>query len=231
MLKINYKNLFFDLDNTLWDFKTNAEQTLKELLSELTPEADQMQFLKQYYLINKHLWLQYRNGDISKEFLRETRFKLAFEAIGLQYSSSFIHNISESYLHESPLKSAVFAGTYEILEYLKTKGYRLFLITNGFIEVQIKKIKHSKLDPYFERMITSDEAGYQKPNKKIFEFALKSSNSKKNESLMIGDDQDTDIVGAINYGMDCIWFNPNRETPRTKPDYTIQHLLEIKKLL
>ncbi|MBI9068304.1 MAG: YjjG family noncanonical pyrimidine nucleotidase [Salinivirgaceae bacterium] len=228
-----YKNLFFDLDRTLWDFQTNSEQTLCELIDKyLAKEKIEFDvFLKIYYSINEDLWLKYRKGEITKEYLRTMRFSKTFSKLGIRMSEEICINISDDYIKESPLKTGVFQGTYETLDYLKGKGYRLFLITNGFIEVQVKKIKQSKLEPYFERMFTSDEAGYQKPDKRIFEHALKTSNSKKSESIMIGDDLETDIAGANSFGMDSVFFNPEGDAHTSKVTYEIAKLENLKQFL
>lgn len=228
-----YKNVFFDLDRTLWDFQKNSEQTLLELTNRYFPNnrLNFSEFLDTYYRINEALWVKYRNGEITKQFLRTTRFKQTFNELNVETNGSICDNISEDYIIESPIKTIVFPGTFEVLTYLKDKGYRLFLITNGFKEVQVKKIKHSKLENYFEKMITSDEAGYQKPDKRIFEHALKSTNSKKTESLMIGDDLDTDIAGAHAFGMDCIYFNPENSSKSSKATYEIKNLLDIISIL
>lgn len=230
--KKDYKNIFFDLDRTLWDFQSNSELTLNVLITPyLNGSVSFEDFLSAYYHINENLWLRYRKGEITKSFLRAHRFTSTFELLNINIGKEYISKISNDYIEQSPLQTQVFNGTFELLDYLKTKNYHLYLITNGFIEVQVKKIQHSKLEPYFKKMITSDEAGYQKPDRRIFEYALKYTNSKKTESIMIGDDQETDIAGAINFGMDAVWFNPNREKQTSKPTYIIENLLDLKQVL
>ncbi|MGD9992383.1 MAG: YjjG family noncanonical pyrimidine nucleotidase [Salinivirgaceae bacterium] len=227
-----YKNIYFDLDRTLWDFETNSEKTLYNLVERYAPQllSHFNEFLTIYYQINEELWLQYRDGKLKKEVLRIKRFSDAFMQMGLT-QVDFCEQLADDYISESPLKTALFPHAIDVLEYLKSKNYRLFLLTNGFKEVQVVKIKHSGLEPFFEKMITSEEAGYQKPHAKIFEYALKTVNAKKKESLMVGDDMENDIFGAQSFGIDAVYFNPKGLPHDENPVFEIQSLLELKQLL
>jgi putative hydrolase of the HAD superfamily len=230
--KKEYKFIFFDLDNTLWDFKRNSQTTLKELLDEFVPEiapafAD---FYQTYTQVNDKLWLQYRNGEIKKEYLRNARFKLAFEKLGINNPKA-VKQVSDGYVEQSPMKTGVFPYTYDVLEYLKRKGYKLYLLTNGFKEVQDVKVKNCKLEGFIHKMFTSEQCGYQKPNRKAFEFAIKSANAKKSQSLMIGDDQQADILGAKLFGIDQVWFNPENKRSEVPATYTIESLIDLKLIL
>lgn len=227
-----YKYLYFDLDNTLWDFTTNSESTLFDLMHQYFPEvADKYkEFLTVYYIINKKLWVHYRKGFLTKEVLRTKRFVDAFKQIGIS-DETRINQFGEEYIARSPLKTALFPNALETLAYLKDKGYRLFLLTNGFKEVQIVKISKSGLAPFFEKMITSDESGYQKPHRKIFEYALKTVNAVKKQSLMIGDDVDTDIAGAKKFGMDQVYFNPGKKPHDLDVTFEIGCLSDLRLFL
>jgi len=227
-----YKNLYFDLDRTLWDFQSNSEQVLFELINRLMPELKPRfkEFLKVYYKINEKLWVDYRNGDLAKEVLRTKRFADTFALLGIE-AKQVAEKFSDGYIKESPYKTGLFPFAIETLEYLKSKGYRMFLLTNGFLEVQTIKIRESKLEQYFEKMITSEDAGYQKPHRKIFEFALKTVNAKKDESIMIGDDLENDVFGAKRFGMDTVFFNSERVKHKMQPTFEINMLNELKRFL
>lgn len=227
-----YKNLYFDLDRTLWDFQSNSEHTLGDLIKRHVPEINSRfnEFLTVYYEVNEKLWLQYRNGELAKEVLRTKRFSDTLKIMGIN-SISAATKIGDDYIKESPYKTGLFPFAIETLEYLRGKGYRMFLLTNGFLEVQIVKIRESKLEPFFQKMITSEEAGYQKPHRKAFEYAVKTVNSKKAESIMIGDDLDNDIFGAKRFGMDTVFFNPDKIMHQSKPTFEINGLNELKLFL
>lgn len=227
-----YKNIYFDLDNTLWDFKANSKKTLSDLIHQYVPELVPRfnEFLTIYHEINDHLWTLYRDGNLAKEVLRVKRFSDTFEKLGISHES-FCEKFADEYITQSPYKTILFPFSLEILDYLKNKNYRLFLLTNGFKEVQVVKIKESGLQPYFEKMITSEEAGYQKPHRKIFEYAIKTVNAKKDESLMIGDDLENDILGAQRFGMDTVFFNPEGINHKQTGNYEIQSLKELQVIL
>jgi putative hydrolase of the HAD superfamily len=140
-------------------------------------------------------------------------------------------NMSHDYLDILPNKKNLFPYTIEILEYLKSKAYKMHLITNGFESVQFKKIKNSNLSNYFIEVITSEASNSLKPNKEIFEYALKSANAQVESSIMIGDNESADIQGAINAGMDSIFVNHLQVKPTVPATYTITHLKELENLL
>jgi len=227
-----YKVLFFDLDRTLWDYRSNSEQTLKDLVKKYAPQLIEKfdEFLTIFYDVNESLWMEYRNGRLSKEKLSTQRFIDSFKQLGFD-AEPFAEELSVDYITESPNKTRLFPQTIETLEYLKNAGYRMYLLTNGFVEVQKVKIKDSKLEPFFERMITSEEAGYQKPHEKIFEFALTIVKAEKADCLMIGDDLESDIEGARNFGIDTVFFNPAGLIHANTPTFEIRKLGELMMFL
>lgn len=227
-----YKVLFFDLDRTLWDYRANSEQTLNDLLVKYTPgligKFDE--FLATFYEINERLWIDYRDGRLSKEKLSTQRFIDTYKRLGVN-AESFAYKFSVDYITESPNKTRLFPKALETLGYLKSKEYRMFLLTNGFVEVQMVKIRDSKLEPFFERMITSEEAGYQKPHERIFEFALQIVKAEKADCLMIGDDLESDIDGARNFGIDTVFFNPAGLKHESTTTFEIKQLDELMRFL
>jgi putative hydrolase of the HAD superfamily len=229
-----YKDLFFDLDHTIWDFELNSKETLWDLHQKYALEAkginDFDTYYNQYSVHNHRLWDRYTKGFIKQEELRWKRiylslldYKIADEALA--------KNMSHDYLDILPNKKNLFPYTIEILEYLKSKAYKMHLITNGFESVQFKKIKNSNLSNYFIEVITSEASNSLKPNKEIFEYALKSANAQVESSIMIGDNENADIQGAINAGMDSIFVNHLQVKPTVPATYTITHLKELENLL
>jgi putative hydrolase of the HAD superfamily len=229
-----YKDLFFDLDHTLWDFETNSKETIQELytthrLAELGI-VDFDGFYSTYSAHNHRLWDRYTKGFIKQEELRWKRvylslldFKVANEPLAKQ--------MSQAYLEILPNKKHLFPYTIEILEYLKQKDYKMHLITNGFESVQFKKIKNSGLQDYFIEVITSEASNSLKPQKEIFEYALKNANAMVEKSIMIGDNESADIQGGINMGMDTIFVNHIQVVPTIPATYTITHLKELENIL
>ena len=229
-----YKDLFFDLDHTLWDFETNSKETIQELytthrLADLGI-VDFDGFYSTYSAHNHRLWDRYTKGFIKQEELRWKRvylslldFKVANEALAKE--------MSLAYLEILPNKKHLFPYTIEILEYLKQKDYKMHLITNGFESVQFKKIKNSGLQDYFIEVITSEASNSLKPQKEIFEYALKNAKASVAESIMIGDNEFADIQGGINVGMDTVFVNHIQAIPTIPATYTITHLKELETIL
>jgi putative hydrolase of the HAD superfamily len=233
-MQMAYKDLFFDLDHTLWDFETNSKETIQELyithrLADLGI-VDFDGFYSTYSAHNHRLWDRYTKGFIKQEELRWKRvylslldFKVANEPLAKA--------MSQAYLEILPNKTHLFPYTIEILEYLTQKEYKMHLITNGFESVQFKKIKNSGLADYFIEVITSEASNSLKPQKEIFEYALKNAKASVNESIMIGDNESADIQGGINIGMDTIFVNHVQVVPTVPATYTITHLRELENIL
>ena len=230
---MKYKHLFFDLDRTIWDFDNNARLTFQEIyekykLNELGITSFEI-FYSKYKFHNDALWALYRKAEIKKEVLSVKRFELTLEDFGV-VDKNLAEKISYDYVTLSPLKTGLFPHVYEVLNYLSEK-YKLHIITNGFEEVQYKKIKISDLNKYFENIITSEEAGTKKPEKQIFEFSLSKASAKANESLMIGDDIAVDITGAKTIGIDQVFVNYNKIPHDEEITYEINDLIELKTFL
>jgi putative hydrolase of the HAD superfamily len=228
-----YKDLFFDLDHTIWDFELNSKETLWELHLKYDLEAkgihDFDAFYSLYSVHNHRLWDRYTKGFIKQEELRWKRIYLSL----LEYKIAdevLSKEMSVDYLDILPNKKNLFPYTIEILEYLKSKDYTMHLITNGFETVQFKKIKNSNIADYFTEVITSEASNSLKPNKEIFEYALKASNAKLETSIMIGDNESADIQGAINVGMDSIFVNHLQIQPTVPATHTITHLKELENI-
>lgn len=228
-----YRHLFFDLDHTLWDFETNSKETIHDLfLTHRLHEsvtADFDLFFEKYSFHNKRLWHRYNHGFIKQTELKWKRmwhalleFKLADETLAKK--------LSAEYLEILPGKKALFPHTKEILTYLINKDYKLHLITNGFEQIQGRKLENAQIAQYFSTVITSEAAGSLKPHKEIFDFAIGSAGCCYAESMMLGDNLDADILGAMNAGMDTIFVNHIKEETTLKPTHIIYHLKELENI-
>lgn len=227
-----YKHLFFDIDRTLWDYETNAAEILNELfykysLNETSINVDD--FVKEFNRCNDLMWKKYNRGMIKKETLRDRRFYMTLRKFKIK-DKNLALKLSKEYIEKSPDKTNLFPEVTETLEYLK-KHYRLHIITNGFDEVQFKKLKNCGIKDFFEKVVTSDNAGYTKPDVRIFQYAITSVNAKKTESLMIGDNWEIDILGAKAYGIDQVYFNPVRKKHKDKATFEITGIGELKGIL
>jgi putative hydrolase of the HAD superfamily len=228
-----YRHLFFDLDHTIWDFDKNAEEALHELyaiygLSDLGVHSADL-FIETYTRHNHRLWAEYHIGKITKSELREARFKQTFLDLGLHPDVIPI-GFEDDYVKLCPTKTNLFPDAHETLQYLGSK-YVLHLISNGFRESTEMKISGTNIGTYFQHIIISEVVGVNKPDKAIFEHALNLAGAEKHESLMIGDSLEADVYGALNFGMDAIYFNPNGlEKPADVPVQIIQ-LKELTLLL
>ena len=231
---MKYRHLFFDLDHTLWDFETNSKQTLGQLYESNALQekgvAGFEQFFERYSYHNHRLWDRYTKGFIKQDELRWKRmwlalldFKLADEPLARQMGVQFLDLL--------PTRKTLFPYTIEILQYLQNKNYRMHLVTNGFEKVQYGKIQHAKIDSFFDQVITSEASGSLKPNKEIFDYALRKTGASTEESIMIGDNLDADIQGGINAGMDTIFVNHLNVTPHVEPTYVVYHLKELENIL
>lgn len=227
------QHVFFDLDRTLWDFEANSEATLKELFLELDLTqklgvSDNI-FIKEYKRINELFWEDYRNGVIGKETLRFARFEAAMKFFG-HSDRELATTLGEEYIFRSPRKTRLVDGAIDVLDYLKPK-YQLHIITNGFDEVQQIKLDKSGLAPYFEQVITSEEAGAKKPDRVVFDYAAEKSGSTAENSIMIGDHLEADIDGALGVGWKAVFYEPGLERMVGKDFLHIHHLNELKEIL
>jgi putative hydrolase of the HAD superfamily len=224
------KELFFDLDHTLWDFEKNADETLAELYeiyklnqySDHTPE----EFAAIYHRINDELWELYNEHKIEKAFLRTNRFVQTFKEMGYP-EGQIPNNLWEQYLEICPTKLNLIPDAKEVLSFLSS-NYKLHLITNGFKETQHRKLKHTGLDQFFDTLTISEELGIQKPDPRIFETALKNAGSNRKTGVYVGDNFNADVLGGIRSGWNVFWYLPKKEKDR--PAFEHPQLVRIKKL-
>lgn len=227
-----YKHLFFDLDNTLWDFRANAREAFSGVFTDLGLSRhipDFELFLSTYEKFNEHLWLEYRKGKIKKDTLRSERFVLTFREMGLD-DPVLVSRAADLYIRSAPKKTILFDGVHDTLQYLQQK-YHLYILTNGFSEIQVQKINLSGLKPYFSKLFMAEMVGFQKPDRRFFEYAVKSVHARKEESLMIGDDPEADIAGAAYARIDQVYFNPDRKPCAVVPTYEIRSIRSLTEIL
>ncbi|MEM5565320.1 YjjG family noncanonical pyrimidine nucleotidase [Psychroserpens sp. AS72] len=229
-MKLNgIKHIFFDLDHTLWDFDKNSALTFEKIFEVHALDLATNDFLKAYEPINLDYWKLYREEKIDKVSLRYKRLKDTFDAVGFRVSDDVINQLSEDYITYLTTFNHLFDGTLDLLDYLQPV-YDLHIITNGFEEAQQRKMDNANISKYFKTITNSETAGVKKPNPIIFNHALQVSNAKPSDSLMIGDNYEADILGAIDVGLDVILFNYHNYNaePHIKQ---VNQLLDLKKYL
>lgn len=201
-----YTHIFFDLDNTLWNFETNSRNAMQIIFQKMNlgQTHDFNLFFETYTRHNDSLWQSYRKNEVMKKELIRLRFQNTFN--DLEIKGIDAEETNELYLKEMPNQKILNEGATEILSYLKKKRYHLNIITNGFSEVQRRKIETSGLKPFFDKIYISEEIKSPKPEREIFEYAIKSSNAQKSKSIMVGDDWEIDVLGALQFGIDAIHF-------------------------
>jgi YjjG family noncanonical pyrimidine nucleotidase len=228
-MNTNITDVFFDLDHTLWDFEKNSALAFETVFKMQDLDVDMTHFLQFYVPINREYWERYRKDEISQKELRYGRLKDTFDLIKFPVTDDLVEVLSVEYIHYLPKFNHLFDGTIEILDYLKSK-YNLHIITNGFAEIQGNKLDNSYISHYFKTITNSEMAGVKKPNQKIFDYALNLAQAKKENSIMIGDCIEADVQGALDAGLDAVFFNENN-TPVASTIKQVNHLLELKKYL
>ncbi len=203
---MSIKHLFFDLDHTLWDFDKNSKRALSQLFKAKNILCDFEIFHQNYERINHAYWKKIEQGMVTKEALKYGRFKDAFLSIDYPADEALIKMVGDEYLNYLAEQTLLFDDAIEVLSYLKTK-YKLHIISNGFQEIQDYKINKSGLLPYFEHIVNAETVGVKKPNPKIYQYAVDLATAKPEESVMIGDNLDADVYGAMHFGMQAIYFN------------------------
>lgn len=200
------EHIFFDLDHTLWDFDKNSELAFERIFKNSYPAIAVHQFIEVYVPINQAVWKLYQKDIITSDQLRYQRLKQSFNAINVVVSDTEIDVIANQYIDLLPENNHLFEGAIAVLTYLQSK-YSLHIITNGFADVQNKKLTNSKINTFFKTVTNSENAGAKKPNPIIYNYALSLANANKATSIMIGDCLDADVHGALDFGIEAIYFN------------------------
>lgn len=224
-----YNHLFFDLDHTLWDFDKNSEATMQQLYLEFDlagrgiPDFDA--FFQLYCTHNDRLWERFRKGYIKRDELRWKR--VWHTLLDFRVADTMLaHELSTAYLELLPMQTLLVPHALELLNHCKGR-YEMHLITNGFETTQRLKLQYSGISRFFNQIITSEKSNSMKPYPEIFDYALMVAKAEEEESIMIGDAVDIDILGAINAGWDTAYYNPGQKPHSRKPTYEVTHLQEL----
>ena len=233
-----YKDLFIDFDDTLYDTYGNAVIALRETFEAFQLGRffeDPQIFYDAYWTANISLWSRYSKGEITRSYLIVERFRRPLsEGKGLEVTESLCLEMSDKFLDFCSSKPGVIDGAHELMDYLRDKGYRMHICSNGFHEVQYKKLAACGLRDYFVTIILSEDAGANKPSPLYFDYAFKVSGANRESTLMIGDNLQSDILGAMNAGIDAMLFNRWQVSPEEFPQnltFAVDHLRDIMSIL
>jgi len=222
-------DVFFDLDHTLWDFDKNSALTFDKIFKINEIDIDLNDFLFHYKEINFQYWKLYRDAKIDKDVLRFGRLNDTFTALNYNIEKEIIQILSIDYITYLTDNNYLYDDAITILEYLH-KNYNLHILSNGFEEVQSKKLTKSNILHYFKTVTNGEDVGVKKPNPKIFHYAIEKANTSISKSIMIGDGYEADILGALGVGMDVIFFDEYHK-PVESHIKKINSLIELKKYL
>ncbi|NDV79148.1 YjjG family noncanonical pyrimidine nucleotidase [Dysgonomonas sp. 511] len=231
---MKYTDILLDLDDTLIDTAANTKVTVEEIYYDYGLDAhfsSFADFFTFYYTNVSRLWVMYNKGEISKDEIQQERFAVSLRHLpGM--TEEHIRTINLDYIERIMTKGELIEGAIDILDYLKPR-YRIHILSNGFTEMQYKKMDSAGIAlSYFHNIILSDVVGVNKPHPDIFTFSLNEIQATADKVIMIGDNLQTDIIGAYNSGIDQIWFNPdNKPSPEIVPTYIVGRLEEIKRIL
>lgn len=223
------KNLLLDLDDTLLDFHRAEAEAIRHTLGEIGIEPND-EVVALYSRINRSCWAKLELGEYTREEVLHKRFEMLFRALG---TTGDPHETQKLYEYRLSLGAYYLDGAKELLDTLYGK-YRLYLATNGIVNVQTRRISDSGIGKYFDGIFVSEKIGYNKPDKRFFDIAFAEiPDFKQDETVIIGDTLTSDIQGGINAGIKTVYFNPKKRENLTgiTPHYEISSLGELPKLL
>ena len=187
------------------------------------------ELIHRYHLINKKYWELFEQGKIEKSKLLVQRFDEFFNTLG--YDNIDSEQVNKDYFEILSSVPFEIDGAYEFLEEA-SKNYEIYIITNGAVQVQSKRLSKVNVTKFFKKIYMSEAIGYQKPDVRYFEYVLKDLNlENKKDAVIIGDSISSDIQGGINIGIDTIWYNPSKKTSHVKSTYEVKNYQEILLIL
>ncbi|MCC5919287.1 MAG: YjjG family noncanonical pyrimidine nucleotidase [Cyclobacteriaceae bacterium] len=230
-----YKHILFDLDHTLWDYEKNTTDILLQLYRRYHLDKlyrmDFHEMVAAFMQANSYLWAAYNQGKMNRQELRKARFPFIWNKIGLDVND-IPKGLSEDFFSECPKGTHLMPHSIEVLQYLRSKGYAIHILTNGFHDSQLLKLKSSGIDQFCDLMVCSDDCGFKKPDPNYFTYSLeKLGNVDKSECLMIGDSLENDVLGAKNVAIDQVFYNPNLKQHQESITYEIKCLNELRGIL
>ncbi len=228
---MKYKLLLFDADGTLYDFEKSEKYALRKTFEDFGLKYSEGKILPLFKDVNLKIWKEFERNEITAEKLKIQRFSRFLNRLNIDNISPEV--IGKKYTENLADENSLLPGAEALINELAGK-FNLVLITNGLSFVQRKRLYNSPLTKYWKEIVISEEVGFTKPNKEIFEYTFKKIGcTNKSEALIIGDNLSSDILGGINYGIDTCWFNPKKNPNNSEihPTYEIAKLYQLKEIV
>lgn len=223
------RNVLLDLDDTLLDFHRAEAEAIRHTFSEIGI-APTDENVATYSKINRSCWAKLETGEYTRDEVLHKRFDILFDTLGVTGDS---HATQKLYEYRLSLGAYYLDGAEELLDELFGK-YRLYLATNGIVNVQTRRIKDSGIDKYFDGIFVSEKIGYNKPDKRFFDAAFsRIPDFAHDQTVIVGDTLTSDIKGGLNAGIKTVYFNPKgvKNDTGITPHYEISSLGELINLL
>ncbi len=223
------KYLFFDIDDTLFDFKRSEKHALSKALSALGIEPTE-EVTSLYSRINRSQWEALERGEVTRDVILFRRYEILFNKIEIDANPKEAQRLYETQLSQTYY---YLPGAEELLSELYGK-YKIYLASNGTAIVQDGRIALSGIGKYAEDIFISEKIGYNKPRREFFDACFsRIAGFEKEYAIMIGDSLSSDILGGIGAGIKTCLFNPHGSVAndRIKPDFEVRELSEIPNLL
>ena len=231
-----YDVLFIDLDDTLYDFSSNSLNVYREVYALMGYDRwfnDFDHYYTLYWQRNRELWALYGDNKITKDQLNAERYTYPLLKVGVPDAEVVGARFWDEAMKRLPLGALLMPHAREVLEYLRPR-YKMYILSNGFSELQARKMRSGGIDHYFDGVVLSEDIGVNKPHPAIFEHALRVAGVTADRALMIGDNYEVDAKGAHGAGMDQVLYNAAGITltpEQWQPTYLIHSLLELKEIL
>lgn len=227
---MRYQQIIFDVDDTLIDFAATENFAFTSLFkAHHWPYSVNLQ--RQYHAYNQGLWRELEQGKLNYRELSQKCFHdFLKEHLGLEVDGLAVINEYRSYFGQA---HRLLPGVKDTLKFARKQGYYLTILSNGEKFMQRHRLKLAGILNYFDLVVTSEEAHYQKPDPRAFDYFFKRTQIDPTHTILFGDGLQSDILGAQQYGLASIWYNHRhrKNTLHLHPLFVVQNYPQLVKLM